>query len=149
MQGGEFSKEIVATLQERSVLEASYAKGLSKLSAKLFKASKDAAVPVPTTVANAWHFIAEDMEEASEVHRNMASILDENLVRPLKAFSENHHRTRKTLESCVDKKAKALHEWRSTEAKAKSKAYANTKTNERVQDALLDCKLGRGSRSGH
>ena len=47
----------------------------------------------------------------------------------------------------MDKKAKALHEWRSTEAKAKSKAYANTKTNERVQDALLDCKLGRGSRS--
>ena len=65
----------------------------------------------------------------------------------LQAFSENHHRTRKTLESCVDKKAKALHEWRSTEAKAKGKAYANTKTNERVQEALLDCKLGRGSRS--
>ena len=87
LQGGEFSKEIVATLQERSLLEASYAKGLSKLSAKLFKASKDATVPVPTTVANAWHFIAEDMEEASEVHRNMASILDENLVRPLKVLN--------------------------------------------------------------
>ena len=86
LQGGEFSKEIVATLQERAQLEATYAKGLSKLSAKLFKASKDAAVPVPTTVSNAWHFIAEDMEEASEVHRNMASVLDENLVRPLKVL---------------------------------------------------------------
>ena len=86
-QGGGFSKEIVATLQERAQLEASYAKGLSKLSAKLFKASKEAAVPVPTTVSNAWHFIAEDMEEASEVHRNMASVLDENLVRPLKVLA--------------------------------------------------------------
>ena len=93
LQGGEFSKEIVATLQERSLLEASYAKGLSKLSAKLFKASKDATVPVPTTVANAWHFIAEDMEEASEVHRNMASILDENLVRPLKVLRSIPHFT--------------------------------------------------------
>ena len=26
----------------------------------------------------------------------------------------------------------------------KSKCYSNAKSNERVQDALLDCKLGRG-----
>ena len=65
----------------------------------------------------------------------------------MQAFAENHHRTRKALESSVDKKAKVLHEWRGAETKTKSKTYANTKANERVQDALLDCKLGRGSRS--
>ena len=28
--------------------------------------------------------------------------------------------------------------------KTKQKCYSNAKSNERVQDALLDCKLGRG-----
>ena len=47
-------------------------------------------------------------------------------------------------------RAKALSEWRSAEAKNKSKCYANAKDNERVQDAVLDCKLGRGREdSGH
>ena len=41
-------------------------------------------------------------------------------------------------------RAKALSEWRAAEAKNKSKCYANAKDNERVQDAVLDCKLGRG-----
>ena len=35
--GGEFSKELAATLADRAELEATYAKGLSKLAAKLFK----------------------------------------------------------------------------------------------------------------
>ena len=134
----------MASLQERAQLEANYAKGLNKLSTRLFKASKEASEPIPTTVSNAWHFIAEDMEEASEVHRFMATNLDENLVRPLKAFADNQHKTRKVLENVVDKKAKVLNEWRTSELKLKSKCFSNTKSNERVQDAVLDCKLGRG-----
>ena len=37
--GGEFSKELASTLADRAELEATYAKGLSKLAAKLFKVS--------------------------------------------------------------------------------------------------------------
>ena len=35
--GGEFNKELASTLADRAELEANYAKGLSKLAAKLFK----------------------------------------------------------------------------------------------------------------
>ena len=37
--GGEFSKELASTLADRAELEATYAKGLSKLATKLFKVS--------------------------------------------------------------------------------------------------------------
>lgn len=39
--GGEFSKELASTLADRAELEATYAKGLAKLAAKLFKVMKD------------------------------------------------------------------------------------------------------------
>ena len=38
--GGEFSKELASTLSDRAELEATYAKGLAKLAAKLFKVLK-------------------------------------------------------------------------------------------------------------
>jgi len=39
--GGDFAKEVAAAMHERAELEANYAKGLAKVSAKLFKAAKD------------------------------------------------------------------------------------------------------------
>ena len=141
-QGSEFSKELVATLQERADLEAAYAKGLSKLSARLFKSSRDSLSA--GTVSNAWHFIAEDMEATAETHRSAATLLVEDLVKPLKMFVDAQHRGRKNLEVAVDKRSRNLGEWRGSEAKTRSKCYANCRENERVQDAVLDCKLGRG-----
>ena len=101
-------------------LEATYARGLSKLSSKLFRASKESAEPpagLPNTVSNAWHFVAEDMEATAETHRHVASVLDEELVKPLKAFADSQHKARKSLEAAVDKRVKALTEWRASECK--------------------------------
>ena len=109
---------MVATLHERAQLEATYARGLSKLSSKLFRATKESTEPpsgIPNTVSNAWHFVAEDMEATADIHRHVASILDEELVKPLKVFADCQHKTRKSLESAVDKKVKTLNEWRSSE----------------------------------
>ena len=109
---------MVATLHERAQLEATYARGLSKLSAKLFRATKESTEPpsgIPNTVSNAWHFVAEDMEATADIHRHVASILDEELVKPLKVFADCQHKTRKSLESAVDKRVKTLNEWRSSE----------------------------------
>jgi ferritin len=140
-QGAEFSKELVAALNERADLETNYSKGLAKVSAKVFKAAKESN---GGTVSNAWHFVAEDMEATAETHKSIASLLIEELVKPLKMFVEAQHKTRKSLESLVDKRAKCLNEWRSSEGKNKSKCYSNARDNERVQDQVLDCKLGRG-----
>jgi hypothetical protein len=100
-QGSEFSKELVQTLAERAELEANYARGLQKLSAKLFRATKDLS---SGTISNAWHFIAEDMEATADTHRSIAGALADELVRPLKAFVEAQHKTRKNVEAVVDKR---------------------------------------------
>jgi len=49
----------------RSDLEGSYAKGLSKLSGKLLKASKEAT----GSVAHAWQAVAVQIETQAELHR--------------------------------------------------------------------------------
>ena len=137
--GSEFTKDLVQTLNERAELEMSYSKGLFKLSGKLFKSSKD----MSGTVSNAWHFIAEDMEATAETHKSIANLLVEDLVKPLKIFVENQHKTRKSLESLVERRSKNLAEWRTSENKTKVKCYSNCRDNERVQDQVLDFKLGR------
>lgn len=137
--GSEFTKDLVQTLSERAELEMSYSKGLQKLSAKLHRSSRD----MTGTVSNAWHFIAEDMEATAETHKSIAGLLVEDLVKPLKIFVENQHKTRKNLESLVERRSKNLGEWRASETKTKVKCYANCRDNERVQDQVLDFKLGR------
>ncbi|QQP38716.1 Uncharacterized protein FKW44_019375 [Caligus rogercresseyi] len=136
-------KELLLILQERSDAEAAYAKSLSKLSGRLLRATRDHG-QASSSVNNAWHFIGEDMETTAEVHRSLASVLSEECVKPLKSFAEAQHRSRKSLESSVDKRARAHGDSRNYEAKAKSKSYSVCRDNERVQDVALDCKLGRG-----
>ena len=82
--GSDFAKEIGAILEERAELEAIYSKGVSKLAAKLFKASKENV----GTVSNAWHFVANDFEQTAEVHKTVAAALAEEIAKPLKVFGK-------------------------------------------------------------
>ena len=79
-EGSDFTKQIVDIIQERSDLESAYAKGMSKLATKLFKASKENT----GTVSNAWHFIANDFEQTSEIHKAIAVSLFEEIGKPMK-----------------------------------------------------------------
>ena len=74
----------------------------------------------------------------------MGLALSEEIARPLKVFGEIQYKARKTTEALVEKRHKQLQDWRATEAKAKAKSYAACRDNEKCQDQLLDCKLGRG-----
>ncbi|XP_040571562.1 nostrin [Lepeophtheirus salmonis] len=141
--GSEFTKDLHHILQERSEAENAYAKSLSKLSAKLLKSTRDLGHS-SSSVINAWHFIAEDMEFTADIHKSIASILIEECVKPLKTFSDIQHKSRKSIESLVDKRAKLYSETRTLETKYKVKSYSACRDNERVQDQALDCKLGRG-----
>ncbi len=53
------------TFYFRSELESQYAKGLSKLSGKLLKASKEA----KGSIANAWQAVAVQIDTQAELHR--------------------------------------------------------------------------------
>jgi len=138
--GEEFCKEVSAVLQERADLDLAYSRTLMKLSSKLLRASKERS----GTVSNAWYFVANDFEQTAEIHKNIAATLTEEIGKPLKNFLENEYKTRKSIESGVEKRNKQLTEWKSTQAKAKAKSYLACRENEKVQDQMLDCKLGRG-----
>ena len=60
-----------------------------------FQASNDLS---SGTVANAWHFIAEEMASTAETHKTMAALMTEDLVKPLRAFADAQHKSRKTIE---------------------------------------------------
>ena len=94
-------------------------------------------------MANAWHFIAEEMAATAETHKTMAALMTEDLVKPLRSFADSQYKNRKNIESQVDKSARTLLDWRTAEVKTKQKCHSVCKENERVQDAVLDCKLGR------
>jgi hypothetical protein len=44
------------------------------------------------------------MEATADTHRTMAGALSDELVRPLKAFVEAQHKTRKNVEAVVEKR---------------------------------------------
>ena len=81
-EGSDFAKQIVEIIQERSELEAAYAKGVSKLAAKLFKASKENT----GTVSNAWHFVANDFEQTAEIHKAVSGSVLEEIAKPMKVM---------------------------------------------------------------
>ncbi len=63
------------------------------------------------------------MEASAETHQSISHRLQEGLVRPLKMLVDAQHRARKRVEAVVDKRAKALSEWRAAESKTKTKSY--------------------------
>uniref|UniRef100_A0A182NP94 Nostrin n=1 Tax=Anopheles dirus TaxID=7168 RepID=A0A182NP94_9DIPT len=138
-QGGDFGKDLVAILHERTEIEQLYAKSLSKIANKLNKACRD----LPGTIADSWRSVSTELEGRSEVHRQFSNSLAEEVVKPLKTVIENQHKARKTIETNVDKSARILAEWRTAEIKAKKNSHGAARENEKLQDAMLDVKLQR------
>ncbi|XP_071513677.1 uncharacterized protein Nost isoform X3 [Panulirus ornatus] len=138
--GGEFCKELAVIMNERAELEASYAKGLNKLSGKLLKASKESM----GTVNHAWQMVGAELEQEGDMHKSIASAITDDVVRPLRQLIETQHKIRKGVESMVDKTTKNLHDWRAAESKAKKQCYSNCRENEKIQDMMLEARLGRG-----
>ncbi|XP_042220680.1 nostrin-like isoform X1 [Homarus americanus] len=138
--GGEFCKELAVIMHERAELEANYAKGLHKLSGKLLKASKESM----GTVNQAWQMVGAELEQEGDMHKSIASAIADDVVRPLRQLIETQHKIRKGVESMVDKTTKNLHDWRAAESKAKKQCYSNCRDNEKIQDMMLEARLGRG-----
>ncbi|XP_065089703.1 uncharacterized protein Nost [Ochlerotatus camptorhynchus] len=143
-QGGDFGKDLIAILQERTEIEQIYAKSLSKIASKLNKACRD----LPGTIAESWRAVSTEIESRGEIHRQFSNSLADELVKPLKSVLENQHKARKAIENSVDKSARILAEWRAAELKAKKGSHAAARENEKLQDAMLDVKLQRSPSLG-
>jgi len=142
-QGNEFCKEVGIILQERSELENNYAKALSKLSAKLTKASSGCI----GTLASAWSMVATEMETEADLHRSLGQALNEEIQKPMKNLSETQHKTRKPIESSVEKAAKTFADRRTEEVKLKKAAFNYAKDRERYYDLINQSKIGKGKLS--
>ncbi|GAB0098975.1 hypothetical protein DMENIID0001_147910 [Sergentomyia squamirostris] len=143
-QGDDFSKEMLAILQERAEAELTYAKSLTKMAIKLNKACRE----VPASAANPWRKVAVEMEARGEIHRQFSGSMSEEIVKPLKVIMDNQYKARKAVEATVDKSARILSDWRASEAKAKTKCVSAAKKNEKLQDTVLDVRIQRSPSLG-
>ncbi|KAL0126494.1 hypothetical protein PUN28_005093 [Cardiocondyla obscurior] len=151
-QGGDFCKDLASILHERAELEATYAKGLSKLSGKLTKAcAKDQGGNGNGGVNEAWRCVGEEMEAAAEAHRLWGISLSEQLAKPLRVgVAETQGRSRKGIENSVDKASKSLQEWRGVAAKSKKQSFTCARENERLQDlARLQTIAGQSQQTNN
>lgn len=132
-QGSDFCKELATILQERADAETTYAKSLSKLSAKLSRACREGV----GGLNEAWKAVAVELEARAESHRLLGVALLEEAAKPLKNVTENQQKLRKHSENTVDKASKLLSDWRTNEAKGKKNSHSCARENEKLQDAAL------------
>lgn len=145
-QGGDFSKELAAILQERVEAELYYSKCLAKLGTKLGKACRESI----GSCVEAWKHVGLEMEKRAEIHRNYSNSLSEELVKPMKHTIDNQLKLRKKIEGNVDKSTRSLTEWRTAEAKSKKNSHTAARENEKLQDATLEVsRISRSSSVGH
>ncbi|GAV05503.1 hypothetical protein RvY_15625-2 [Ramazzottius varieornatus] len=138
-QSAEFAKELSSILQERSELEANYAKGLSKIATRLAKVSKDAV----GTLANAWIGVATEMEMEAELHRSVADFVAAEVTQPLRVLNDTHSKSRKAIEAVVERAEKTLMDKRADEFKIKKNSYILWKDLEKLQEQIHGVKLGK------
>jgi len=153
--GTDFCKELSSVLQERVEVEQSYAKSLQKVSSRLAKLCKEASPdvakegsvksgssesPCQATVGGCWNSMAEEMEAEAEIHRSVGNGIVDEIIKPIKSLVEAQSKAKKQIEQGVDKKAKALTDRRSDEAKAKKTSFTATKENEKMVDQLKEAQ---------
>ena len=130
--GNEFCKEVSGILQERSELEATYAKGLQKLSTRLTKSASGCL----GTLASAWGMVAAEMETEAELHRSLSQALHDDLFKNLRTLYETQTKARKPIEAAVDRAMKFLQDRRMEESKHKKMAYNSAREREKVIEQL-------------
>ncbi|KAK7073301.1 hypothetical protein SK128_027063 [Halocaridina rubra] len=96
------------------------------------------------TVNQAWQMVGAELEQEGDLHKSISSSISDDVVRPLRQLIDTQHKIRKGVESMVDKTTKNLHDWRAMEGKSKKQCYNYCRENEKIQDIMLESRIGRG-----
>ena len=91
--GNEFCKDLASILSERAEHELNYWKGLNKTSTRLQKLAKD----FHGGLSDAWLQVSIQFDAEAEMHRSLASALQEEIIKPLKILVENQNKCRKPV----------------------------------------------------
>ncbi|KAK2147890.1 hypothetical protein LSH36_530g00009 [Paralvinella palmiformis] len=124
----------------RSDAEMTYAKALLKLGQKLNKITGTTI----GTLSDAWGLAGIEMETEGDRHKQLGQSLLDDLSKPLKNLADQQNKSRKPIESRVDKAYKCVQERRSEETKYKKNCFASSKEREKMYDQLAAAKAGRG-----
>lgn len=137
--GTDMSRDIASLLQERSEAELTYSKALSKLGAKLSKATH----LTIGTLAESWCLAGAEMEVEAEQHRVFGQALLDDVSKLIKCLVESQTKARKPIETAVEKTAKSLYDRRNDEAKCKKNAFSLTKEREKTIELVSIAKDGK------
>lgn len=88
-----FYNKYYKSYSHRVESETLYSKSLSKMANKLNKACRE----LPGSIADAWRGVATEMENRSDIHRQLSASLTDEIVKPLKNIIDAHHKTRKSV----------------------------------------------------
>ncbi|KAL7052967.1 hypothetical protein AAHC03_026346 [Spirometra sp. Aus1] len=116
----QFTRIVIEVFRERAQLESDYAKGLSRLHARLSKAAE----ALSGTVASAWQRTASSLEAEALIHRKISEELQSQLLPSAKEFSTGLERQLKPVYSEVDAASSRLLSCRRVEWKLRKKAFA-------------------------
>jgi hypothetical protein len=106
--GNDFCRELASILTERAEHEINYSKGLNKTSSRLEKLSKD----FNGEVSDAWLQVSMQFDVEAEMHKSLASALQEEIIKPLKILADNQTKCRKPVEAKIEKVIKTLNDKR-------------------------------------
>lgn len=140
--GNDFCKDLSSILTERAEHELAYSKGLNKTSLRLQKLSKD----FHGGLSEAWLKVSIQFDIESEMHRTLASALQEEIIKPLKILSENQIKCRKPVEVKVEKVMKNLIDKKSEDYKYRSRCFQLVKDIEKHMYSLDEAQKGVGGK---
>ncbi|XP_071811957.1 nostrin-like [Apostichopus japonicus] len=139
-QNADICKEMVAVLQERSDLELSYQKALSKLSVRANKIN-------PTTggtFLNAWKTLSKQFEQEAQSHKTISIAIVNDAIKPMKKLMEQRAKERKSADAPVDKAIKAVTDRKNDVFKAQKNLLSKTKEFESTAAGSEATKNNKG-----
>lgn len=139
-QGAEFAKDVASIMQERADMEMTYAKGINRLGAKMTKLAANST----GSLAEGWKATAVEMEQESELHKQVSRALMEDIAKPLKLWVEAQQKSRRPIESMVEKAVRQLADRRNEEYKSKKNAFTIARELEKLEEQLAEARAGRG-----
>lgn len=136
--GSDFCKDLCSILTERAEHELTYSKGLNKTSLRLQKLSKD----FHGSLSEAWLKVSIQIDTESEMHRTLASAIQEEIIKPLKILSDNQNKCRKPVEAKVEKVTKNLCDKKAEDYKYRNRCFQLSKEIEKYMYSLDEAQKG-------
>ena len=140
--GNDFCRDLGSILTERAENEINYSKNLNKTSLRMQKLAKD----FHGGLSDAWLQVSLQFDAEAEMHKSLASALQEEIIKPLKILAENQIKFRKPVELKVEKAIKHLNDKKADDYKYRSRCFQLIKDIEKSMYSLDEAQKGLGGK---